>query len=173
MTDEQIQDVINRMDRKDCKVFRIQYINDIFDDINDFIKDLRDTVKQENIYNKLLSDIYDSDQSNDDKIAAYEQLDEDKNNYYLMCLRNDIPFHLNNDTKGEYLINDFTANVDIGDNTILTFSSPYNYYEGYYKISEQFARGALKPNVTTITTGGSSSAQAAVDSRRATSHRTH
>ena len=41
------------------------------------------------------------------------------------------------------------------------------------KISEQFARGALKPNVTTLTTGGSSSAQAAVDSRRATSHRTH
>ena len=39
------------------------------------------------------------------------------------------------------------------------------------KISEQFARGALKPNVTTITTGGSSSAQAAVDSRRATSHK--
>ena len=36
------------------------------------------------------------------------------------------------------------------------------------KISEQFARGALKPNVTT---GGSSTAQAAVDSRRAATHK--
>lgn len=43
------------------------------------------------------------------------------------------------------------------------------------KISEQFARGALKHNVTTITptTGGSATAQAAVDSRRATSHKSH
>ena len=132
MTDEQIQDVVNRMEREDCKVFRIQYMNDIFNDINDFIRDLHDTVKQENIYNKLLSDIYDSDQTNDDKIAAYEQLDEDKNNYYLMCLRNDIPFHINNDAEGEYLINDFSAVVEIGDTTILTFSSPQNEYDEYY-----------------------------------------
>lgn len=39
------------------------------------------------------------------------------------------------------------------------------------KISEQFARGALNPNVTTTpTTGGSSEAQAAVDSRRTAQH---
>lgn len=37
------------------------------------------------------------------------------------------------------------------------------------KISEQFAKGALKPNVTTPTTGGSVTAQAAVDSRRSSS----
>ena len=36
------------------------------------------------------------------------------------------------------------------------------------KISEQFARGDLKPN-----TGGSSTAQAVVDSRRATTHKSH
>ena len=39
------------------------------------------------------------------------------------------------------------------------------------KISEQFARGELKPS--TPQTGGSSTAQAAVDSRRATQHKSH
>lgn len=39
------------------------------------------------------------------------------------------------------------------------------------KISEQFARGELKPS--SPQTGGSPSAQAAVDSRRATQHKSH
>lgn len=76
LNDEQIQNVFNRMERDDCKVFRIEYINDIFDDIDDFINDLRTHIEDDNVYSKVLSDIYDSDQTKNENIAAYEQLDK-------------------------------------------------------------------------------------------------
>lgn len=132
LNDDQIQDVVNRMDKKDIKVFKIPYSNDIIDDIDNFIKDINACVEQENIYNKLRDDIYESEQGKDEKIAVYEQLDCDKDNYYLICLRNDIPFYLNNDIIGEYNIRDFNAYVEIGDTTMLTFMSNQNEYTEYY-----------------------------------------
>lgn len=129
LDDEQIQDVVNRMDQEDCKLFEIQYCNDIFDDF-DFINDLHDSKEEESIFIKLHNYIYDSEQSKEEKITAYEQLDKD--NYYLMRLRNDVPFYLNTVSKSEYDINDFAAVVEIGDTTMLSFSSPQNDFDEYY-----------------------------------------
>ena len=74
LNDEQIQTVINRMDREDCKVFKVDYCYDIFDNVNDFIEDLNDAIDYVNIYNKLHRDVLKSAQSNDNKIAALDQL---------------------------------------------------------------------------------------------------
>ena len=37
LDDDKIQNVVNRMNPEDIKVFRIGYTNDIFEDVNDFI----------------------------------------------------------------------------------------------------------------------------------------
>lgn len=103
--------------------------NDIFDDF-DFINDLHDSKEEESIFIKHHNYIYDSEQSKEEKITAYEQLDKD--NYYLMRLRNDVPFYLNTVSKSEYDINDFAAVVEIGDTTMLSFSSPQNDFDEYY-----------------------------------------
>lgn len=126
LDDEHIQDVVNHMDQEDCNLFIIKYCNDIFDD---FKNNLHDSIEEESIYFKLCSYIYDSEQSKK-KIAAQEQLDKD--NYYHMCLRNDVPIYLNTVAKSEYDINDFTIVVKIGDTTMLSFSSPQNDYDEYY-----------------------------------------
>lgn len=132
LDDEQIQDIVNRMDRNDIKVYKIEYYNDIFDNIDDFIDDIYNEIDQENIYFKLREDIYDSGWSKDEKIAALDQLYKDKDNYYLMCLRNDVPFYLNNKTEGDYIISDFTVVEEIGDKIMLLFRSPQNDYNDFY-----------------------------------------
>ena len=132
LDDDQIQDIVNRMSRRDIQVYRICYCNDIFDDVDDFINDLYDDIKENNIYNKLRDNILNSDDDKDTKIAALEQLDADKDNYYLMCLRNDIPFYLYNDVDGIYDVSDLVVDEEIGDNIMLTFRSPQNNEDKFY-----------------------------------------
>lgn len=124
LDDDQIQDVVNRMNRDDIHVYRIEYSNDIFDNVDDFIKDLYEKINKENIYNKINNDIYNSKQTNNEKIAAFEQLDADKDNYYLMCLRNDVPFYLKR--------NDILIKEKIIDNVILSITSSSNVYKDFY-----------------------------------------
>ena len=119
MDDEQIQDVVDRMDREDIHVYKIEYCNDIFDNIDDFIEDLYDKIEEENLYNKLHNDIVHSDQNNEEKIAALEQLDADADNYDIMRLRNNIPFYLS-------CRNDIVIEEDIGDEIMLTIKSTDN-----------------------------------------------
>lgn len=49
-----------------------------------------------------------------------------------MCLRNDVPFYLNNKTEGDYIISDFTVVEEIGDKIMLLFRSPQNDYNDFY-----------------------------------------
>ncbi|KAK8897584.1 hypothetical protein M9Y10_015543, partial [Tritrichomonas musculus] len=123
LNDEQIQTVINRMDREDCKVFKVCYCNDIFDNVNDFIEDLNDAIDYVNIYNKLHRDVLKSAQSNDNKIAALDQLNEDMDDHTIICLRNHIPFHLDRE-------NDIDIYEDIGNEIRLTINSCEN--DEYY-----------------------------------------
>ena len=117
LNDDQIQDIVNRMERDDCKVFEIHYSADIFDNLDDFIKDLTDSIANEgSVYYKLYYDILESEQSKDDKIAALEQLNKDMDYDELICLRNDIPFYLNDDTDIEII-------EEIGDKTTLKFTT--------------------------------------------------
>lgn len=125
LDDDQIQAVVNRMNPEDIHVYKVEYINDIFDKIDDFIEDLYENVDDENIYNKLYGDILDSTESNDDKIDAIEQLDADKDNYDLMCLRNNIPFYLKRER-------DIKILEIIVDNIILLFKSPQNEFDEFY-----------------------------------------
>ena len=125
LDNNQIQDVVNRMNRDDVHVYRIEYVNDIFDNIDDFIKNLYEKIDNKNIYNNLREDIQNSEQTNNEKIAALEQLDADKDNYYLMCLRNDVPFYLKRD--------DIDIKEMIIDNIMLSItSSPHNYEDFYF-----------------------------------------
>ena len=125
LDNNQIQDVVNRMNRDDVHVYRIEYVNDIFDNIDDFIKNLYEKIDYKNIYNNLREDIQNSEQTNNEKIAALEQLDADKDNYYLMCLRNDVPFYLKRD--------DIDIKEMIIDNIMLSItSSPHNYKDFYF-----------------------------------------
>ena len=123
MTDEQIQDIVNRMEREDCKVFKVYYCNDIFDNVNDFIEDLNDAIDNVNIYDKLYRDVLKSAQSNDNKIAALDQLNEDMDDHTIICLRNHIPFHLDRE-------NDIDIYENIGNETRLTITSCAN--DEYY-----------------------------------------
>ncbi|KAK8890483.1 hypothetical protein M9Y10_035259 [Tritrichomonas musculus] len=132
LNDDQIQDVVNRMDPKDIQVYRIEYVNDIYDDVDDFIDNLYDEINDNNVYNMLRDRILDSGQSKDEKIAALEQLDSDKDNYHLMCLRNDVPFYLNNDVDGIYDVRDFTIVEEIGDKIMLSFRSNQNDHDEFY-----------------------------------------
>lgn len=125
LDDDQIQDVVNRMNQEDIHVYRIEYTNDIFDEIDDFIDDLYKRINKENLYDKLRIDIIDSNQSKNEKIAALEQLDKDKDNYSLMCLRNDIPFYLHRE-------GDIYIYEDIVNNVIITFKSPQNDSDEFY-----------------------------------------
>ena len=123
LDDEQIQDVVDRLDRDDCRVFKIDYCHDIFDKLDDFIADLIDTIKDESIYDKLYDAIITA--TNDDnedeaefkarQIESIEQLNKDKDDYYLMCLRNDISFYLDVDS-------DINIIKDIVDTTLLVFA---------------------------------------------------
>ena len=123
MTDEQIQDVVNRMEREDCKVFKVCYCNDIFDNVNDFIEDLNDAIDNVNIYDKLYRDVLKSAQSNDNKIAALDQLNKDMDDHSIICLRNHIPFHLDRE-------NDIDIYEEIGNEIRLTINSREN--DEYY-----------------------------------------
>ena len=123
LNDEQIQTVINRMEREDCKVFKVYYCNDIFDNVNDFIEDLNDVIDNVNIYDKLYRDVLKSAQSNDNKIAALDQLNEDMDDHTIICLRNHIPFHLDRE-------NDIDIYEDIGKEVMLTIDSCDN--DEYY-----------------------------------------
>lgn len=75
---EQIQDVVNRMDREDFHVYKIEYIYDIDDDIDDFIENLYYKSNDANIYNKIHDNILVSNMSNEEKIDALEQFNADK-----------------------------------------------------------------------------------------------
>lgn len=61
LNDDQIQEVINHMEKGDIKVFRIPYANNMHDNIDDFIKELHVRIDQVNIYNKLRDDIHKSE----------------------------------------------------------------------------------------------------------------
>ena len=125
LDDEHIQTVINRMERDDCKVFAIDYCHDICENLNEFIESVYERIDAYSVYNKLHDAIYYSDQSKDEKIAALEQLNKDKDDIYLICLRNDIPITI------------YKNNVDIYENyddgkTMLTFTSRHDehfYYD--------------------------------------------
>ena len=123
LTDEQIQDVVNRMERDDCKVFKVRYCNDIFDNIDDFINDLLTTIDNVNVYNKLYDNVLNSNQTKDAKIAALEQLNADSGDYDLICLRNDIAFYLDRE-------NDIDIYTNIGNEVMLTIDSTLN--KDYY-----------------------------------------
>lgn len=128
MNDEQIQDIVNRMNTDDIQVYKIEYSNDMFDNIDDFIKDFYECIDDECIYHKIYKDIIKSNKSKEEKIAALEQLDADKDNYSLMCLRNDISFYL---TDKEDML-DFVMTEEIGDKIMLCFSSNQNYFNDFY-----------------------------------------
>ena len=132
LDDDKIQNVVNRMNREDINTFSIVYTNDIFEDVNDFIEDLYYKIDRNNLYTMLLYRILDSEQSKDEKIAAIEQLDKDKDNYYLMCLRNDVPFYLYNNANGFLDVQDFVVNEEIGDKIMLSFGSTQNYFDEFY-----------------------------------------
>ena len=132
LDDDKIQNVVNRMNREDINTFSIAYTNDIFEDVNDFIEDLYYKIDRNNLYTMLLYRILDSEQSKDEKIAAIEQLDKDKDNYYLMCLRNDVPFYLYNNANGFLDVQDFVVNEEIGDKIMLSFGSTQNYFDEFY-----------------------------------------
>ena len=123
LTDEQIQNVVNRMDNDDCKVFKVRYCNDIFDSIDDFINDLFATIDDVSVYDKISNDILQSDQTKAAKIAALEQLKADADDYDLICLRNDVSFYLDRR-------NDIDIYTNIGNEVMLTIDSPLNndYY---------------------------------------------
>ena len=116
LDDEQIQDVVNRMNREDIQVYKIDYFNDLFENIDDFIKDLYETIEDKNLYDKLYYDTLNSDKSKEEKLAIIEQLNKDREDYDLLCLRNDVPFYLFD----KY---DVSVIVDIGDETKLLFGS--------------------------------------------------
>ena len=78
LNDEQIHDVVNRMDPKDIHVYKIEYIEDIDDDVDDFIDYLNECINNDNIYNKIHADILESNKTNDEKIDALKQLNVDK-----------------------------------------------------------------------------------------------
>lgn len=128
LNDEQIQDIINRMNKEDINVYVIEYASDIFDNIDDFIKEVNYNIDRENIYLKLYKDIIESNKTNAEKIVAIEQLDKDKDSYSLMCLRNNIPFYLTNNEE----IKDTNISVEIGDKIMLTFGSVQNEYNEFY-----------------------------------------
>ena len=132
LDDDKIQNVVNRMNREDINVFSIVYTNDIFNDVDDFINDLYYEIDRNNLYTLLLYRILDSEQSKNEKIAAIEQLDKDKDNYYLMRLRNDVPFYLYNNANGFLDVQDFVVNEEIGDKIMLTFKSSQNDYDEFY-----------------------------------------
>lgn len=132
LNDDQIQDVVDRINNKDIHVYKIDYINDIFDNVDDFIEDLYESIDDENIYNYLRFEILESEGEPDDKIGELEQLDLDKDNYDIMCLRNDIPFYLNNHVDGIYYVKDVDVREEIGKRIELTFGSPQNEYEQFY-----------------------------------------
>ena len=141
LDDDQIQAVVNRMNQEDIHVYRIEYISDIFDNIDDFINDLYKEVNRVNIYNKLYNDIIYSEQYKDEKIAALEQLDKDKNNYSLMCLRNDIPFYLTRDED----IADLIIVEEVGDIIMIEFRSAHNDCDEF---SIDFMMTSLNDNAT-------------------------
>ena len=128
LNDEQIQDIVNRMDRKDIHVYVIDYLSDIFDDIEDFINQIDYYINRECIYNKLHKDIIKSNKSSDEKIEELEELDACNFNYSLICLRNNIPFYLQNTE----LIGDVDVIVEIGDKLMLTFYSDQNDHVEFY-----------------------------------------
>ena len=128
-TEQEIQSVIDRMEPEDCKVFVIEYHNDIFDNIDDFIKDLERKIDEVSLYNKLRTDILKSKKNDDEtdeefntrKINALEQLNKDKNDYDLMCLHNNVSFHLNRE-------HDMRIYEDIGKEVMLKIE-PYDNYD--------------------------------------------
>ncbi|KAK8895292.1 hypothetical protein M9Y10_023738 [Tritrichomonas musculus] len=92
--DDKIQQVIDTMDETDVKVFKIECHMHLTNDINDFADQVIEFANDNTLYRYLYREIGGSNKSDEEKIAAYEALDRDRNNYDLMCLRNDIPFWL-------------------------------------------------------------------------------
>lgn len=119
LNDEQIQTVINRMERDDCKVFVIDYFDDICNNIDDFLKSVYERMEDKDICNKLYNDIYYSELPNHEKITKLEQLNKDKDDLDLICLRYDIPFTL------KQCDIDITETYD-DDGTMLIIDSLYN-----------------------------------------------
>ncbi|KAK8867245.1 hypothetical protein M9Y10_010222, partial [Tritrichomonas musculus] len=136
MTDEQIQDVVNRMNREDCKVFKIRYHNDIFENIDDFIKDLNKKISEENIYVHLRGVILNSDMSNGEKVHELEGLYQYKDDCDILCLQNNISLYLNQPK-------DAFIHVDIGNDIQLVIES-YDDQEHYI----DFMMTADNPNIT-------------------------
>lgn len=86
------------------------------DDIHNVHPQITDRVDNEgSIYDKLYHDILESEQTKDDKIAALEQLNKDMDYDELICLRNDIPFYIDDA--------DIEIIEEIGDKTTLIFAS--------------------------------------------------
>ena len=129
MNDDKIQQVIDKMDETDVKVFKIECHMNLTNDINDFTDQVIEFANDNTLYRYLYREITDSDKSKEEKIAAYEALDRDRNNYDLMRLRNDIPFwletsHWNCMNKQNIIINandkhviseDFVIEIDVND----------------------------------------------------------
>ena len=127
--DDKIQQVIDTMDETDVKVFKIECHMHLANDINDFVDQVIEFANDNTLYRYLYREITDSDKSKEEKIAAYEALDRDRNNYDLMRLRNDIPFwletsHWNCMNKQNIIINandkhviseDFVIEIDVND----------------------------------------------------------
>lgn len=56
----------------------------------------------------------------------------DKNNYEIMCLRNDIPFYQNNNCYNIYKFNDVDIVEEIGGRIEFTFCSVQNNFYQFY-----------------------------------------
>ncbi|KAK8882383.1 hypothetical protein M9Y10_045025 [Tritrichomonas musculus] len=133
LNEDEIQDVVDRMNDKDIHVYKIDYTADIFDNIDEFINDLNELIDENNIYNYIYDEILKTDDEPDDKIGALEQLDTDKENYAIMCLRNNIPFYLNNNAVGISEVCDVDIVEVIHDKNIeLKFFSHQNEESQYY-----------------------------------------
>ena len=94
LNDDQIQQVVNTMDETDIKVFKIPCHIRLTNDINDFADQVIEFANDNTLYRDLHREIVNSDKPKEEKIRALEALDRDRDNYDIMCLRNDIPFWL-------------------------------------------------------------------------------
>ena len=134
LNDDQIQQVVNTMDETDIKVFKIPCHIRLTNDINDFADQVIEFANDNTLYRDLHREIVNSDKPKEEKIRALEALDRDRDNYDLMCLRNDIPFwletsHWNTKNKQNIISNSNDKHV-IGED--LMFEIDVNDDDGQY-----------------------------------------
>lgn len=134
INDDQIQQVVDTMNETDIKVFKIPCHIRLTNDINDFMDQVIEFANDNTLYRDLHREIVNSNKPKEEKIRALEALDRDRDNYDLMCLRNDIPFwletsHWNTKNKQNIISNSNDKHV-IGED--LMFEIDVNDEDGQY-----------------------------------------